>query len=279
MTDGNGRQGQHQHQHQDQHGKQRRMPQPTPRTAPRARLALICTLVVVAVLGAATATPWTFSTPRLPTVEISQAPQSQPAPSGTPEAPPAQQPDPADNRWVVLVLVTLVGLLIAVLLTLAVRKLLSIRREPTDLDPDNLAAGTTTDTLGDDIDLPELQDAVTRALRHLEGHARPRDAVVAAWVALEEAAERAGTRRDPAQTPTEFTSTVLAATPAPPDAVTRLRTLYQRARFTDRPIDTTTVAQARTALADIARTLDVDGPGVDRPDAEQTGPGEEPGPR
>ncbi|MFE7506325.1 DUF4129 domain-containing protein [Promicromonospora sp. NPDC057488] len=254
------------------------MPQPTPRTAPRARLALICLLVVVAVLGAATATPWTTGTPRLPTVEISQAPPSQPVASGTPEAPPGQRTESADNRWIVLVLVTLVGLLIAVLLTLAVRKLLDIRREPTDTDPDTLAAGTSTDILGDDIDLPELQDAVTRALAHLEGHARPRDAVVAAWVALEEAAERAGTRRDPAQTPTEFTSTVLAATPAPPDATARLRTLYQRARFTDRPVDTTAVTQARTALADIARTLDVDRSGTDRsgtdrPDAE---PGEEP---
>lgn len=252
-------------------GKQQRMPQPTPRTAPRARLALICALVVVAVLGAATATPWTLSPPRLPDVEISQAPQSQPVPSGTPEPPPAQQPDPADNRWVVLVLVTLIGLLIAVLITLAARRLLAIRREPTDTDPDTLAAGTTTDTLGDDIDLPELQDAVTRALAHLEGHARPRDAVVAAWVALEEAADRAGTRRDPAQTPTEFTGTVLAATPAPPDAVTRLRTLYQRARFTDRPIDTTAVDQARTALADIARTLDVDPPEVE-PGPREAGP-------
>ncbi|MFJ3406892.1 DUF4129 domain-containing protein [Promicromonospora sp. NPDC090134] len=265
------------------------MPQPTPRTAPRSRLALICVLVTVVVLGAATATPWTLGTPRLPTVEISQAPQSQPAPSGTPEAPPAQQPDPVDARWIIATIVTLVALLVAALLTLAARRLLAIRREPIDTDPDNLAAGTTTATLGEDIDLPELQDAVTRALRHLEGHARPRDAVVAAWVALEEAAARAGTRRDPAQTPTEFTSTVLAATPAPPDAVTRLRTLYQRARFTDRPIDTTTVAQARTALADIARTLDIERSDIERsdvgqpyagkPDVEEPGPGEEPGPR
>ncbi len=228
---------------------------------PRARLALICLLVTVVVLGAATAAPWTLSPPHQPAPEIYAPPQSQPPPARDHGPTPPQEPDRVDSRWIVLVLVTLLALLIAVLLTLAARKLLQIRREPTDTTEDHLAPGTATTTLGDDVDLPQLQDAVTRALAHLDGHPRPRDAVVAAWVALEEAAARAGTRRDPAQTPTEFTGTVLAATPAPAGAVTRLRTLYQRARFTDRPVDTTAVDQARTALAEIARSLDVDRPG------------------
>lgn len=227
---------------------------------PRARLALTCLLVTVVVLGAATATPWTLSPPRLPAPELSRPPIQQPSGATSPAPQPVQQPDQVDSRWIILVLVTLLALLVAALITLAVRKLLAVHREPVDTDPDHLAAGTSTGAFGDDVDLPELQDAVTRALAHLDGHPRPRDAVVAAWVALEEAAARAGTRRDPAQTPTEFTGTVLAATPAPAGAVTRLRTLYQRARFTDRPVDTTAVDQARAALAEIARSLDVDEP-------------------
>lgn len=227
---------------------------------PRARLALICLLITVVVLGAATATPWTVSPPHLPAPEISAPAQTQPPVSGDTDPAPPQEPERFDSRWFILVLVTLLTVLVAVLLTLAARKLLQIRRETTDTTEDHLAPGTTTTALGDDVDLPQLQDAVTRALAHLDGHPRPRDAVVAAWVALEEAAARAGTSRDPAQTPTEFTTSVLAATPAPPPAVTRLRTLYQRARFTDRPIDTTAVDQARTALADIAASLDVQEP-------------------
>jgi hypothetical protein len=227
---------------------------------PRARLALTCLLVTVVVLGAATATPWTLSPPQLPTPELTRPTVQQPSAATSPAPQPVQQPDQIDSRWIILVIATLLALLIAALITLAVRKLLDLHREPVDTDPDHLAAGRSTAALGDDVDLPELQDAVTRALAHLDGHPRPRDAVVAAWVALEEAAARAGTRRDPAQTPTEFTGTVLAATPAPADAVTRLRTLYQRARFTDRPVDNTSVDQARTALAEIARSLDVDQP-------------------
>ncbi|MEU4388783.1 DUF4129 domain-containing protein [Promicromonospora sp. NPDC023805] len=232
---------------------------------PTTRLAITILLVTVVVLGAATAAPWRFSPPHLPTPELSM-PQQQPPPSpdasASPQAQPTDEPTP-DNRWVTLITTVLIGLLIAALLGFAARKLLTILRGQIDTTPDKLTGGTGTATPDDAVDLPELQDAVTRALAHLDGHARPRDAVVAAWVALEEAAARAGAHRDPAQTPTEFTGTVLAKTPAPPAAIARLRTLYQRARFTDRPIDRTAVAQARAALADIARSLDVDDPAAD----------------
>jgi hypothetical protein len=176
--------------------------------------------------------------------------------ASTPSAP--LDTPPADIRWLGIIAAIFLGLLVATILTLAVRKLLAIyRQRTTTTTPDNLTGDTTTSTLADDVDLPELQDAVSRALAHLDGHTRPRDAVVAAWVALEDAAARAGAHRNPAQTPTEFAGAVLATTPAPPTAVARLRTLYQRARFTDRPIDRATVNQARAALADIARSLEV----------------------
>lgn len=248
---------------------------------PLARLTLTALLITTVVLGAATATPWRLNPPHLPVPELSLPTQSAPTPETTPSAAPHPVEEPTyDTRWIAILFATLLGLLIATLLTLAVRKLLDIYRQRTDTTPDNLTGGTATGTPGDTIDIPELQDAVTRALAHLDGHARPRDAVVASWVALEEAAARAGTHRDPAQTPTEFAGTVLAATPAPPDAVARLRTLYQRARFTDRPIDRTAVAQARAALADIARSLDVDhsAPGTGEDLTPGPGPGSGQGP-
>jgi hypothetical protein len=236
---------------------------------PITRLTITFLLVTVVVLGAATAAPWRFSPPHL---ELSMPQQqSPPSPTATPSPAPQPTDEPThDNRWIALITAILLGLLFAALLTLAARKLLTILRGQIDTTPDNLTAGTGTTTPDDAVDLPELQDAVTRALAHLDGHARPRDAVVAAWVALEEAAARAGAHRDPAQTPTEFTGTVLANTPAPPAAVARLRTLYQRARFTDRPIDRTAVTQARTALADIARSLDVEEP-ADEPTGHEPG--------
>lgn len=236
---------------------------------PTTRLTSTLLLVTAVVLGVTTATPWRFDPPRTATPEQPLPEQLLPAQtsSPTPLTTPTDTP-PADLRWIGITAAILLTLLVATILTLTARRLLAIYRARTPTTPDNLTGGTTTTgTLTDDVDLPELQDAVTRALTHLDGHARPRDAVVAAWVALEDAAARAGAHRRPAQTPTEFAGTVLAATPAPPTAVAQLRTLYQRARFTDRPIDHTTVDQAREALAAIAQSLDVVDPDpADNPD-------------
>lgn len=59
----------------------------------------------------------------------------------------------------------------------------------------------------------------------------PGDAVIAAWLRLEEAAAEHGTRRHAHQTPTEFTTEVLAGHGAIGDALDELRRLYHRARF------------------------------------------------
>lgn len=239
---------------------------------PAARLTATVLLVTTAVLGAATATPWDLHPPHLPTPDLTLAPPPAAAPDTSPSPTPQPTPEPpTDITWLAIAAAIVVGLLLLVVATRVVRHLLTVYRERATTRPDTLPGGTATDTLGDDVDIPEIQDAVTRALAHLDGHARPRDAVVAAWVALEEAAERAGAHRDPAQTATEFAGTVLAATPAPPTAVTRLRALYQRARFTDRPVDRRAVDQAREALADIARSLDV--PDVQPDDGAPHAPG------
>jgi hypothetical protein len=86
----------------------------------------------------------------------------------------------------------------------------------------------------------------------------PSDAVIAAWLGLEESAAEGGTERRPEQTATEFTADVLAAHDVDPAALATLRALYQRARFgepdtvTERDVDA-----AVTALDRIADTLTV----------------------
>jgi len=86
----------------------------------------------------------------------------------------------------------------------------------------------------------------------------PSDAVIRAWLGLEESAADVGTERRPDQTSTEFTTDVLAAHDVDPAALTTLRSLYQRARFgepatvTERDVDA-----AVTALDRIADTLTV----------------------
>lgn len=64
----------------------------------------------------------------------------------------------------------------------------------------------------------------------------PRNAVVACWVALEDAAERGGMHRDPAETSAEFTRRVLATWSVDQQTLDELGGLYREARFSRREI-------------------------------------------
>jgi hypothetical protein len=72
-----------------------------------------------------------------------------------------------------------------------------------------------------------------RALAELRGRPTgpPSDAVVAAWLNLEEAAASSGAPRQDHQTPTEFTGALLTRYEVDTAAAATLRGLYQRARF------------------------------------------------
>lgn len=119
-----------------------------------------------------------------------------------------------------------------------------------------------------------LRRAASDALDQLERYAggSKDDAVIAAWVAVEQAAERVGLARQPHQTPTEFTTTVLSGRQVDRDALHRLRGLYQRARFgsgsalTDRD-----VAAAVNALRRVVADLSAGEPASPAPTAPAGG--------
>jgi hypothetical protein len=97
-----------------------------------------------------------------------------------------------------------------------------------------------------------LKEAVTQARDLLvRAGGEPRDAVIRAWVTLENATEHS---RAPHQTATEFTVSLLAKETADEDALRELRTLYQRARFGHRG-DERDADAARQALDRILATI------------------------
>ena len=98
-----------------------------------------------------------------------------------------------------------------------------------------------------------LKDAVREARDILarEGGA-PRDAVIEAWVTLENAAEH---KRAPHETATEFTVALLEKENADEAALRDLRTLYQRARFGHTGLDDDSADRARDALDRILATI------------------------
>ena len=198
-----------------------------------------------------------------------------PAPVGTPGPGPAPPPVPVETAsvdlgdpppvqeatpleapaWLEGAVTALAVALLVGLVVLGVRWLLTqrrARRTGTLALGDPGAVSAATDTVP--AELPDLEPALERAARALRQPGAPADAIVAAWVALEETAASSGTARAPAQTPTEFTTALLARTSADPAALATLRRTYLAARFgTTLPTGPDVVAAA-DAIARIRET-------------------------
>ncbi|UKJ64788.1 DUF4129 domain-containing protein [Cellulosimicrobium cellulans] len=226
-----------------------------------ARFAAVAALALAAVIAAAVGAPWGWEAPGW-FDDVARDPVAPPPDTATTRD---ANTGPDDLRVLAdtggmsfdtYLLWFLGGVVLVVLVVLARRYLpaLLVRRRRRELLV--TAPGDVSLHAAEDPVVPELREAVDRA--HDDLHlpdVDPHDAVVAAWVALERAAERAGTRRDPAQTPTEFTSAVLASTRVDADAVATLRDLYHRARFGETPLGVHDLEAARAALARIAADL------------------------
>uniref|UniRef100_UPI0033655E49 DUF4129 domain-containing protein n=1 Tax=Intrasporangium sp. TaxID=1925024 RepID=UPI0033655E49 len=146
----------------------------------------------------------------------------------------------------VQVMVVLVILGVLILLVLAVRDLLH-RVAP------RLASEEEAD-----FDSPQVPEEVLAGADHgLEALERgaPRNAIVAAWVALEDAAGAAGLPRHPAETSTEYVVRVLRVWDVDPRSLAELAGLYREARFSTHPLAEDHRRRAVTALATIRNDL------------------------
>jgi hypothetical protein len=103
-------------------------------------------------------------------------------------------------------------------------------------------------------DLPVMQRGIERALARLGQEHEPHDAVLRAWLGLEETAVESGIVRSPAETPTEFTARILRRVFADDRAIKTLLELYLRVRFGERPVTEPDVVRARAALESLVET-------------------------
>ena len=102
-----------------------------------------------------------------------------------------------------------------------------------------------------DDELVALLDASGEQVRYralTEGD--PRNAVVACWVALEDAVDRSGLVTDPSETAAELTTRVLGRWQVDPSAIVDLSEAYREARFSRHPV---TEAQRRSAVDALRR--------------------------
>jgi hypothetical protein len=86
------------------------------------------------------------------------------------------------------------------------------------------------------------------ALQALDDEREPADAVVRAWLGLQQTAEESGIVRGASETPTEFASRVLTRAFADAQPLRTLLRLYLRTRFGDHPVTAGDVTAVRAAL-------------------------------
>lgn len=216
--------------------------------------ALAGVLVVLAVLAAALAGPVRLSAgdvvpPVLPSLT---APAPEPAPSRASDEVPRAAEEPPE--WAGTVVAVLLVLTAAAVLALLARWLLRRRWGPGPPGDTDVTGGEETGVDETHV-VAALRAGVASASRALDDDVPPGDAVVAAWVAVEDAAASTGVVRDRAQTATEFTLDVLDGTRADPDATRALLALYLEARFGAHPVTRADVERARRLLGTVADGL------------------------
>lgn len=103
----------------------------------------------------------------------------------------------------------------------------------------------------DDARLPDALGAGRRTI----GEGSPRNAIVAAWVRLEQAVEGDRFPHRPEETPSELVERALASYRLDADAIGRLAALYREARFSRHPVTEEHRAEAAACLRRLLATL------------------------
>lgn len=128
----------------------------------------------------------------------------------------------------------------------------SRRPSPAATDLHAPAVGAVRPAVAEPEPEPEvLLSGLELALVVLDEQREPADAVVRAWLGLEETAAASGIVRRPAETPTELTSRILGSVVADDRALRALLRLYLQARFGEHPVTGEEVAAVRVALSEL----------------------------
>ncbi|PRY56316.1 uncharacterized protein DUF4129 [Knoellia remsis] len=139
----------------------------------------------------------------------------------------------------------LIALIVLVVLGLVVRALVRRLRRDVPTPKQDVRAGVLPDVLVAALDRSEAElDSGTSS-----------EAVINAWLALEEAALASGLDDDRSRTPTELVAVVLANHDVDRDAIERLAALYREARFSVHPMEETHREAARDAVRQVRADL------------------------
>ena len=220
---------------------------------PQRKLALSTLLAVIVVLAAGIVGPAHFGGPRwLPTLHSSHHPPrllhrlQTHGRQHTNRLPPVSH---GGGSIPLVPILIVIGVVLALVILWYLRRHWRIWRVSPPSKPTVAAAARPVEPEPEpEPDLPALLSGIEKALRLLDERREPSDAIVQAWLGLQETAAESGIVRGAAETPTEFTSRILNRAFADDRAVRTLLRLYLRTRFGDHPATEDDVAAAREAL-------------------------------
>ncbi len=203
----------------------------------RLRLTWLLIIVVAGVLitaGVTSRAGFQFTTPSIPVSGFEPPTASASPPPEIEDV----EPEETEKSNVVLKALGFVAFLVLLaLLRVAQRKLTSFlgERRATERLARSGSELEEAPELNEQL-IPEVHTALSLGLDLVRSQMPPRNAIVAAWQALEAAAENSGFERSPSFTPTEFTVGILEDLDLPSQELTDLLRLFHQARFTDHEI-------------------------------------------
>jgi len=210
-------------------------------------------LVIVAMFAAAAQGTPRFDPPdwKFETGGGREVPTLPPAPSESPLPDLLPRQAEEGGSLVGWILAALGAAVVAVLLFFLVRALVRawLARTPRrDAEAPGVETFATEAEPDPEAAAPEIRRGIAFARREIDEHAAPSDAIVAAWVGLEQSAADAGLVRGAAETPAEFALRIITRREAIAADARALLGLYERVRFAGRVATEDDRAAARRAL-------------------------------
>ncbi|WP_167131635.1 DUF4129 domain-containing protein [Paramicrobacterium chengjingii] len=218
---------------------------------------VVCAVLVVVI--AALQGPLVVGAPRidliLPQVAATPPPATEPAAPGNtiPANDAPESPALLNPTTILFALGSLAAAALVIAGFLIVRALRRRQRDELDTAAVSTLSARQVDaaTKEQTVEAPTVVRGIERALSALDAPGIPHDAIVEAWLGLQQSAEDSGVRLRASETPTEFTVRVLAREHSIVDELSVLVSLYQSVRFGDRHPTASDIDSARSALLSI----------------------------
>lgn len=223
------------------------------RSVPRMLLSFVVSLFVVMMIAAAVQGRPTFRpTEPIPAGTAEPLPATEPSGTGLPEPVEIEPTSAAVAQALTVILLVLVAAGMIALLVVVVRAVLRAWRERPLRRRDAATVASEVEGIESipavDSVAGVMRRGIAGALATLDERVSAPDAIIAAWIGLEESAADAGITRAASETPGEFVVRIITLRPGVADEAAVLLRLYESVRFGTRLADEGDRASARRAL-------------------------------